>query len=377
MGTFLPLHLSDGAREMLAMLDEAAATVARPDAARSRRARDDHHGNAPAQWQQLADLGWLAATLTEDQGGMGLGLRPAATIARKLGHAARHEPYVAAGVLPLECIAACEGENFALIKAVTEGTQTLAMAWQAQDGRDPAACGVRVAREGEFATLTGSAHFVEVPDADAFIVAALGDAGLELHRVARDTPGVSVRTERAADGSRLARVTFESTRSSSLASGEPAARAFRRAFEAAVLTTAAELLGIMERAQDLTLDYLRTRRQFGKPIGAFQALQHRAVDMWMQVQLTEAALESALNVFDDKSASDDARSIAASSAKARASQAALYVCGQAVQLHGAIGFTDECELGLHVNRAVTLAARYGNAAHHRRRYAELTQKAAT
>ena len=127
----------------------------------------------------------------------------------------------------------------------------------------------------------------------------------------------------------------------------------------------------MERCLDMTLEYLRTRKQFGRAIGSFQALQHRAVDLWVQKELARAAVASAARTLDDASASPLARSAAASGAKARATHAALLMSTQAVQLHGAIGFTDEYDLGLYLNRALVLSAWLGNAAEHRRRYGEL------
>jgi alkylation response protein AidB-like acyl-CoA dehydrogenase len=123
---------------------------------------------------------------------------------------------------------------------------------------------------------------------------------------------------------------------------------------------------------ELTLDYLRTRKQFGRAIGSFQALQHRTVDLWLQVQLARAATVTAVKAYDDPITTPSARSAAASSAKARAAHAALAMGKGAVHLHGAIGFTDEYDLGLYVNRAITIAPWLGNAAAHRRRYARLT-----
>jgi alkylation response protein AidB-like acyl-CoA dehydrogenase len=140
---------------------------------------------------------------------------------------------------------------------------------------------------------------------------------------------------------------------------------------------AAQLTGLTERALELTLDHLRTRQQFDRPIGSFQALQHRAVDLWIQKELARTTLEASLKTFADPAAGLAARETAASSAKARASAAARLVAGQAVQLHGAIGFTDEHELGLHVNRALTLSAWLGNAAEHRRRFADRVVPSAT
>jgi alkylation response protein AidB-like acyl-CoA dehydrogenase len=129
----------------------------------------------------------------------------------------------------------------------------------------------------------------------------------------------------------------------------------------------------MDRSLELTLDYMRERRQFGKPIGAFQALQFRAADAWMQRELTAAALEAAVAIHDDADSSAEQRAAAASSVKARAAHAGPLVCSEALQLHGAIGFTDEYDLGLYINRALTLAPWLGNASEHQRRYAALVE----
>ena len=154
---------------------------------------------------------------------------------------------------------------------------------------------------------------------------------------------------------------------------ERATGVLRNALDAALVVGAAELLGIMDSVLEMTLTHLRTRKQFGVAIGSFQVLQHRAVDMWIQREITEAVVESAAGVLDGNSASDDLRSATVSGAKARASQAALLLCNQSLQLHGAIGFADEYELGLYINRALTLAAFLGNAAQHRNRFSRLTQ----
>jgi len=364
----------NGTDDTLRMLDDAAAAFARPDAQRTRAARDQHHGCDPAVWREMAGMGWLAATLPEARGGLGLGLRAGAAIAQRLGYAGHREPFVGAGVVVVECLAACGSDAGPLLAAVTEGAQMAGLAWQPADGRlEPGATELVGTVTVGTVALSGVCRFVAVPQADVFIVVAKTGGGLALYRVPRATPGLIVERESAADGTVLGRLTLSAVAVGAdalLAEGEVAAAAMERALDAGVLATAAELLGVIERSLELTLEYLKTRRQFGQPIGAFQALQHRAVDMWIQKQLTQAALRSALKVFEDRNADARARLVAASSAKARASQAALFVCGQSVQLHGAIGFTDECELGVHVNRGLTLAARYGNAAQHRRRYGE-------
>jgi alkylation response protein AidB-like acyl-CoA dehydrogenase len=125
----------------------------------------------------------------------------------------------------------------------------------------------------------------------------------------------------------------------------------------------------------MTQDYLRTRIQFGKPIGTFQSLQHRAVDLLLQQELTASVVAQALALLDNPDSDASARSALASRVKSRASDAGLQVAREAVQLHGAIGVTDEYDLGLYLQRALVLAAWLGNGTQQRRRYANLTQNA--
>jgi alkylation response protein AidB-like acyl-CoA dehydrogenase len=137
-----------------------------------------------------------------------------------------------------------------------------------------------------------------------------------------------------------------------------------------VAIAAAELRGVMTRALEMSLDYLRTRVQFGKPIGAFQALQHRAADLYVQQQLAAAVLDEALRALD-AGAAPRARAMQASRAKARCADAASRITREAIQLHGAIGFTDEYDAGLYLKRALVVSAWLGGPTYHRRRYAAL------
>jgi alkylation response protein AidB-like acyl-CoA dehydrogenase len=150
---------------------------------------------------------------------------------------------------------------------------------------------------------------------------------------------------------------------------ESIGEALSQALEEAVLATAATLLGVMDQAFALTLEYLRTRQQFGKLIGSFQALQHRAADLNLQLALTRASVGAAAAVLDDPASSIQDRQAAVSGAKARAAEAAMLLTRQAVQLHGGIGYTDEADIGLYLRKAMTLANQFGSAAAHRKRYA--------
>jgi alkylation response protein AidB-like acyl-CoA dehydrogenase len=155
-----------------------------------------------------------------------------------------------------------------------------------------------------------------------------------------------------------------------VASGSVAHAALERALDRAAAIASAELYGVMSRALEMTLDYLKTRVQFGKPIGSFQALQHRAVDLYLQQQLASAVLDEVIAALDQDPA-PRVRSALASRVKARCSDAALKITRAAIQLHGAIGFTDEYDAGLYLKRAMVLAAWLGSATWHRRRYARL------
>ena len=139
-------------------------------------------------------------------------------------------------------------------------------------------------------------------------------------------------------------------------------------YDRLLLGTAAEMLGVMGQSLELALGYVKTREQFGRPIGSFQALQHRAVDAHIQMELTRSLLFQVCAAFDSGRGS---RAMAAA-VKARASAAVLDVTKSVIQMHGAIGFTDEYDAGLYLRRAMTLSARYGNAAWHRDRYVALS-----
>jgi alkylation response protein AidB-like acyl-CoA dehydrogenase len=365
--------------DTLRQLADAAAGFAKPDAARVRKCRSHTDGFDRSMWRAIAEQGWLSILVPESAGGFGLGIAAATIVSERLGYAGYREPYAAAGTLAAICLAASDrhAARDRFLPGMLEGSLLATVAWQGeQGGLQGDGTDIIVANTGTTRALTGAARYVSVPAAELFIVAARGTEGLALYGVERDTAGLTIRNEPLADGTYQGLLTFETMRVSDamrLAEGTVAANALQTAVDTTLLVVSAELVGIMERVIEITLDYLRTRKQFGKAIGSFQVLQHRAVDLWIQKELSRAALIAAVHAFPN--ASPGARSAAASGVKARASQAALFVCNQAIQLHGAIGFTDEYDLGLYVNRALVLSAWLGNAAMHRRRYATLQAEA--
>ncbi len=362
--------------DTLTMLADTAAAFAKPDARRVRALRGGVDGFDRGVWREMADLGWLAILVPEAQGGLALNLVAATTLATRLGYAAYPEPFASCAVMTSWCLgsAPVSEETTRALASVMSGQCIAAMAWQNDTGQlEIGLTGVTATPDADGVRLTGSSRFVHPASADAFIVAASAPGGLALFWVPRDTPGLQVTAEPGADGGACGWLRFSDCQvpAQQQIAGDAAAL-IRTTVDAGTLAVSAELVGLMDRALEMTLDYLRIRKQFGKPIGSFQALQHRAVDIWIQRQLARAALDAAVRIFDSPASRPQARTQAASSAKARASHAALLLCTQAVQLHGAIGFTDEYDLGIYVNRALTLSAWLGNAAEHRRRYSALS-----
>jgi alkylation response protein AidB-like acyl-CoA dehydrogenase len=151
---------------------------------------------------------------------------------------------------------------------------------------------------------------------------------------------------------------------------DDAEAALAAALDEAAMATSAYLLGVMDRAFAMTVDYMKTRQQFGRPIGSFQALQHRAADLSMQIALTRASVEAAAASLD-AGAAGGARRAVVSRAKARAAEASMLVARGCVQLSGGIGYTDDYDVGLHLRKAMVLANQYGSAALHRRRFMAL------
>ncbi|MCW2241806.1 acyl-CoA dehydrogenase [Azospirillum canadense] len=366
------------ASEVEAFRDSARSFLGRQSGhARIRALRDAAPGFERAVWQQVCDAGWPAVLVPEDRGGLGLGLQHAVGVLEEVGRALLPEPVIGAGVLPVLILAdlppSPAGDE--LLAAVLAGDTLAGAAWQERDGMGESSGLQTVARrDGDHVVLQGRKSWVVPgPAADGWLVtAAMDGEDTALLWVPADTAGVLCDAQPRIDGSPMGVVTFENAvveATSLLAAGPTALRALERGVETARLLQAAELLGVARESFDTTLEYLKTRVQFGKPIGANQALQHRMVDAYLQLELAEAGLRQAI-------ADADAPRLlpaAASRAKARCAEAALQITRLAVQFHGAMGYTDECAVGLYLKRAMHLASWLGNAPAHRDRYLRLQQ----
>ena len=374
-----------GMIEQRALLAASVADFAArgTDLARVRRLRGTSAEYERAVWKKMAELGWLGILVPERYGGLGLGLAEMAIVARGLARRLVPEPLTATAVLAATALGAAENEalKHEQLPRLAAGEVLPALAWQERAGElDAAAIETRATPfEGGF-KLNGVKRFIAgAAQADAFIVSARTDGGVVLLWLPREAAGARLELEPLADGRSFGTLRLDDAlvpRAAVVASGAAALEALGRAFDHGCAVAGAELAGVMERALEMSLDYLKTRVQFGKPIGSFQALQHRAVDLHIHKELASAVLDEAIAALDREPAAP-VRAAAASRVKARCADAASRITREAIQLHGAIGFTDEFDAGLYLKRALVLAAWLGSASWHRRRYARLASGART
>ncbi|MDE1947191.1 MAG: acyl-CoA/acyl-ACP dehydrogenase [Burkholderiales bacterium] len=374
----------DERAQQIRMLRESAADFASgsADMKALRRRRASLPGYDPGLLRQMADLGWLGIVLPEAQGGLSLGLTEMAVVLEELGRGLLADP------LPATAFAAravLHGGNAGLqqrlLPGVADGSVLPCVAWQeGVGGIDPAAIRSQASAADGGHVLDGAKRFVAgAAGATGFVVTALADGRPGLFWVDAGAPGVTLRQEWRADETPSGIVELRGVRVEAAevvaAPGPQAAAAFERAFDEAVMLASAEMLGVMQASLAMALAYMRTRVQFGKPIGSFQALQHKAADLYVQQELTRAVLDEALRKLDGE-VSRTERAKVASRCKARASEAGLRVTREVIQLHGAIGYTDECDAGLYLKRALVLSGWLGNASAHRRRFAQFGEGAA-
>ncbi len=359
--------------DQLRLLTDSVAAFAagRLTLARVRKLRGARPEFESSMMAELAGLGWTGLLLPEEFGGFGLGFAGAKAVIEGVAGQLAPEPLVPVAVLAAGALRRCGASSArdALLKGITAGHAVPGLAWQNTCGDlDPTAPAFTARKVGQGWTVDGEARFVRPGSgATQYLLAAAAGDGINLFIAERSCAGLDITTETQADGTALARIRAKDLELSVESRLSLSADDFCTALDEAVLMNAAELLSLVRRMRAMTMDYLKARVQFGKPIGSFQTLQHRAVDMLIQEELASAVLNHAVASFD---AGVDARQRAslASRAKARAAEAAMWTAREAIQMHGAIGVTDEYDLSQYVNRTLSLVPWLGNAAEHRRRY---------
>ncbi|WP_026757566.1 acyl-CoA dehydrogenase family protein [Sediminimonas qiaohouensis] len=361
-----------GDQEDLRLLRESARTLFERagGSKRARTLRDAGGGWDADMIRKLAEAGVFGVTVPEEDGGLGMGLAAGGVIAEEVGRVIAPEPVVltvglSLGLLRRLC------PNDARMAQLIGGETVLAVAWQE---RGPNGGPAEASCRYENGKLTGGkAWVVGAAGAQGFLVVAESDNGPVLVLAEAGADGLSVEERRQADGSAMGELSFSGTPAEELASGGAVQGTLAEAVNDTTALAAAELVGLSERAFEITLEYIKTREQFDKPIGSFQVIQHRAVDLNVMCEVAQSGVREALGLMDGET-DPKARARLASRAKARAVTAARKITRDAIQLHGAVGYTDEYDIGLYLNRALVLSAWLGDDAYHRRLWFEAREE---
>jgi alkylation response protein AidB-like acyl-CoA dehydrogenase len=352
--------------EQTLLRDSAAKFIAAAGPKVARGFRGQIPSFAPARLREAGELGWLSALVPEQAGGLGLGLTELALVLEQSGQGLVCEPI---GFAAISATALAQGNaSHPMLERVMSGEALVVPALQeGAYGDDPLAPRTQATGQGAALKVTGHKVFVCADGADGFLVSASRGGEPVLCYIDRNAPGCMLSATDTVEGRKLSTLNLKDAPADLI----PAHLASRNAVDAlynlGLIALSAELLGVMGKAQEITFDYLRIRKQFGKPIGSFQALQHQAVNIYNRVEAVRSLVFQAA-AHNDPYRIDPAIAVAV---KAKASEDALFVTQNCIQLHGGIGFTDEYDIGLFLKRAMLLSSLLGNAAAQRRRYVGL------
>jgi alkylation response protein AidB-like acyl-CoA dehydrogenase len=341
---------------------------------RALRDARDATGFSREAWKEMAGLGFAGMSIPEEHGGVGLGLAELGVVLEELGRTLAPTPLVStvvlgAGAIELAGSDAQKGEH---LPRVAAGERVLALALDEGTRHAPHAIATRAERVSGGWRITGEKSFV--PDgnaADALVVVAQTGDGPGLFLVRSDARGVARRRLATIDSRAAARVRLDGVEVKDAdVLGDPSAatKTLELLLDRGAAALAAEMLGGAKEIFEVTVEYLKTRKQFGVPIGSFQALKHRAAAMFCEVELATSVVMQALRSLD---ANDAEARATVSAAKARANDTFVMVANEAVQMHGGIGVTDELDVGFYLKRARVCAAMLGDSALHRERFATL------
>jgi alkylation response protein AidB-like acyl-CoA dehydrogenase len=327
-------------------------------------------------WKQFGELGLTGICIPENHGGLALGATEAALVLEEIGRNLTPSPFLTTAIVAARAI---EGTAHAerWFPGVLSGDTVLALAVDEGPSHAPEQTALEAKRQGNGFVLNGRKQFVVHGDSADMIVCAARTAGspgeregITLFAVPRGAAEVENVT--LTDSSKAARLTFDNVELDSdavIGEVDGGWASLSRALSAGRGGVAAELVGVASGASAMTLDYLRQRRQFGKFIGEFQALQHRAAHLYSEIEIARAAAFKAARLLDD---GDDRAELYISVAKAKAADVSSLAVREGVQMHGGIGMTDEHDIGLFMKRGAVLGELFGDVYYHRSRVAEMS-----
>ncbi len=347
-----------------------------------RKIRDDgsEDGFDRDVWKQIVELGFAGILIPEDLGGTGFGPMGIGIVMQEAGRTLAASPLYATAVLGAGMIiaAGAESQKKQLLPRVAAGELLLALAIDETNHHNPANIAMTATRDGDDFVLSGEKRFViDGHIADKLIVAARTSGtqgetqGISAFLIDADMAGITRTRTHMVDTRNAANIAFDNVKvpaDALLGGTDSAFPELENVLDMGRVCLSAEMLGGIETVFDTTLTYLKERKQFDAIIGTFQALQHRAAEMFCEVEICQSVVLDALSALEERR-NDIPR--AASLAKARLSEAARLITNEGVQMHGGIGMTDAVDVGLFLKRARVQAQMFGDANFHRSRYADL------
>lgn len=372
----MPLYLNDEQQMLRDTAREFVADAAPVSHLRQLRDADDPAGFSRDLWRRFAEMGFTGILIGEDQGGLGLGHVEAGVVLEEIGRNLSPSPFLTTAVTAVEALkGTAQAERW--FPGIVAGETVAALAID-ERAKHSDAITLKAERSGNGFRLSGAKRFVTHGHvADLLVVAARtggsddDEAGVTLFAVEKDAAGLTASPERLADSSLAARLEFEGvevTADAVIGEVDGGRSPLNRLLRAGRTGAAAEMLGVGGGAADMTMSYLKQRKQFGIVIGSYQALQHRAAHLYAEMEVARAAVLKAQQMLD---ADGDGADQAVSVAKAMSGQAATLAVQEGIQMHGGIGMTDEYDIGFYMKRARVLAEMFGDANYHADRIARM------
>ncbi|MFC4253083.1 acyl-CoA dehydrogenase family protein [Sinimarinibacterium flocculans] len=360
--------------EQILLRDSVRKFVEREYSFEVRRRYDAEGGYNQKVWTLMAEQGWLGAGIPELLGGFGGGPIESAIVLHELGRGLVLEPYLAVCVLAAHALqtALAPAATTERLAALVRGESLVVLAHrEAGQAGQPERVRTSAVATGHCYRISGvKLQILGGVHAQRLLVSARTNgveaepSGITLFEVPADTPGLTRKNYRLIDGTPVADLTFDNVlvdASARVGSEGTGIFAISSALDHGTVGLCAQAVGAMERALEITTEYLRTRRQFGVAIGSFQALQHQLADMLIELEQSRSMLYRALAHLDD---SQGRRHLAVAAAKAQICKSARYIASKGVQLHGGIGITDECTIGHYFKSLYVAEKLFGNAAVH-------------
>ncbi len=334
---------------------------------------DDETGHDPAVWSELAELGWLAIAVPEEFGGVGLSLAEVVPVVEQMGRALMGGPFLSTTIAAQGLLhGGTDAQKNALLPDLCAGTPAAVALVEGSGDWDLTKAACTAKRDGDDLVLSGTKVLVADAAAAAWLLVSVSlDGAPALVIVPRDALGADALTREVVidETRRSYKVTLDGVRVSAdqLLSGATAAQTLAHIDLVTSLLVAAEMCGGTASCIDYTVDYLKTRKQFGKLIGSYQALKHPAVDALIAYEQARSHVYAAAHSFSEQGEGE----IATRMAKAQAATAMSFAADRAIQFHGGFGFTYDCDAQLYRRRAFWGDSQHGDAAYQRKKLADL------